>query len=775
MMNGMAVGRTMLRCVAALLVLMSLLGSVAHVQAAANCSVAASGAMYSTIQAAVNDTTCETIDVAAGTYTENVTIFRDVTISGASQDTTIVDGNNAETVFITNSAAVTLGNLTIQHGNSEYGGGIRNFGTLTVQNSRIKDSKASSYGGGIYNQGGTLAVQNSTISTNISSYSGGGVFNIDSTVTIQDSLINTNSATYDGGGIYNRGTLTVQSSTIRNNNSTHSNGGGINHGKGPLTVTNSTFNDNRAGQFGGGIVVWSLDTTSISNSTFSSNTALEGGGIRNVGGNITLTNSTFSGNSTPNGYGGDNLNITSGRVTLVNSILANSPSGYECAYEVTSASHNNLVEGANNSCGLTNGTNGNIVGQKAQLGPLQDNGGPTQTHALFTGSPALDAASAADCPATDQRGEARPQGAGCDIGAYEGAQPKPDTTAPTANPSQSPAANSAGWNTGDVTVTWNWSDNEGGSGLNSSACPTSSTSSGEGTLSLSATCSDQAGNQGSASYTVKVDKTASSTTGSSSINGTQATVTLATSDSLSGVASTNYSINGGTSQTYSAPFVLSGVGNYTITYASTDVAGNLEATKTLNVTVAQPANGVLDTFNRANGRPGNNWAGLTTVTFYRVADNTLDVQAGGPLVWKQSFGTAQEAFVTLKTIDSKSPSQGVLLKVQADGGPDAGAVMVVYDALAKRVRVSALRLGTNGAWTIYTPKVATFANGDVLKARALADGKVEVYKNTTLVTTVTLNTADKNFFSSKGGKIGIWTVAAPKAVMDDFGGGTIAP
>jgi hypothetical protein len=91
----------------------------------------------------------------------------------------------------------------------------------------------------------------------------------------------------------------------------------------------------------------------------------------------------------------------------------------------------------------------------------------------------------------------------------------PDSTAPTASPSQSPTANAAGWNNNDVTVTWNWTDNPGGSGIDPNHCTGSSTSSGEGAnLTLSATCLDLAGNVGSASYTVKVDKTSPTITAS---------------------------------------------------------------------------------------------------------------------------------------------------------------------------------------------------------------------------------------------------------------------
>jgi hypothetical protein len=191
-------------------------------------------------------------------------------------------------------------------------------------------------------------------------------------------------------------------------------------------------------------------------------------------------------------------------------------------------------------------------------------------------------------------------------------------------------------------------------------------------------------------------------------------------------------------------------------------------------TAGFPSTSVLDTFNRANGKVGSNWEGLTGTDFYKIASNKLDVQLGGPIVWKpSSFGTSQEAFVTLSTIDSKSPSQGLLLKVQTGSVPDTGAITVVYDAKAKAVRVSALRLGAKGAWTLYANQAVIFANNDVLGARARANGKVEIYKNGTLITTVTLNTKDQAFFNAKGGKIGIWSIAASNALFDNFGGGNV--
>ena len=184
--------------------------------------------------------------------------------------------------------------------------------------------------------------------------------------------------------------------------------------------------------------------------------------------------------------------------------------------------------------------------------------------------------------------------------------------------------------------------------------------------------------------------------------------------------------------------------------------------------------GLRDDFNRANGGLGSNWAGLTGQSFYKIANQQVDVQLGGPVVWKPTtYGVNQAAFVTLSTLDVNSPSQGLLLKVRGGLIPTSGAITVVYDNLTKTVRVSTLRLGTP-AWTVYAHTPATFANGDKLLGCVQADGTVRVYQNSTLLTTVTLNSADQGFFNGKGGKIGLWTVAATNAVFDDFGGGALS-
>jgi predicted outer membrane repeat protein len=186
-----------------------------------------------------------------------------------------------------------------------------------------------------------------------------------------------------------------------------------------MAITGSTFSNNSAVENGAGIYAIS-STLSFSNSTFSGNSADQsGGGIYNEDGALTLTNNTFSGNSA--GTEGEALYNSLGLLTVTNSILANSPSGDNCFGEIIDGGHNIDSGGA---CGF-DPANGSLPYTDPLLGPLQDNGGPTWTHALVQGSPAVDSADPLACPQVDQRGVPRPldgDGDGdpvCDIGSYE--------------------------------------------------------------------------------------------------------------------------------------------------------------------------------------------------------------------------------------------------------------------------------------------------------------------------------------------------------------------
>ncbi len=243
------------------------------------------------------------------------------------------------------------------------------------------------------------------------------------------------SSVADGGGIYNRGILTIQNSTI-SGNSAGEYGGGI-YNSGTLTIQNGTISGNSSRYGGGGI--YNSGTLTIQNSTISNNSADGGGGIANAG-TLTVSNSTFSGNSAAY-YGGGIFN-DSGTLTLNNTIIANSAGG-DCVNTgtISSPAQNNLIEGTGtNACGLTNGENGNIIGQDPGLGALT---GSPAYFPLNAGSPAIDAGDntiCADQPVNNQsqNGVTRPQdgdgdnNAVCDIGSYEA--PAASTPTPTATP-----------------------------------------------------------------------------------------------------------------------------------------------------------------------------------------------------------------------------------------------------------------------------------------------------------------------------------------------------
>jgi Bacterial Ig-like domain len=342
-----------------------------------------------------------------------------LTIDGGSADITISGANQYRVFEVGSGAKLTLSNLTVADGAAAEtdpylgrGGGINNNGgTVTVSNSTLSGNSASfghAAGGGIYN-GGTLEVSNSTLSGNSSGNSapgggapGGGIYNA-GTATVSNSTLSGNSAIYDGGGIFNSGTLEVSNSTL-SGNSAAGGGGGIN-------------NDS---DFGG--------TATVSNSTLSGNSASFGGGIIMFSGTLEVSNSTLSGNS-----GGAYLS-GGATATFKNTIVANSPSENGNCWSIPNDGGYNLD--SDNTCGFSTNNN-SLSGVDPMLGPLADNGGPTQTHALLEGSPAIDKGNSFG-ESTDQRGLVRPSnfvgipdasgGDGSDIGAFE--LQAPDTTPP---------------------------------------------------------------------------------------------------------------------------------------------------------------------------------------------------------------------------------------------------------------------------------------------------------------------------------------------------------
>jgi predicted outer membrane repeat protein len=229
-----------------------------------------------------------------------------------------------------------------------------------------------------------------------------------SSLVLVESVVTGNSATF-GGGIYSNGSLTVIDSTFSGNQTT-SFGGAVFLTSGTASISGSTFAGNHSGAFAGAIFNQTADVE-IVNSTISGNDAdAFGGGIYQQNGSMLLDSVTIANNDAPTGGA---IRVQSGSVEALRTIIANN-SDENCA-EPLNSSGNNLDD--DSTCGLNELSD--INNEDPLLGPLADNGGPTLTHALLEGSPAIDTGGDVVCQATDQRGVPRPQGPACDIGAFE--------------------------------------------------------------------------------------------------------------------------------------------------------------------------------------------------------------------------------------------------------------------------------------------------------------------------------------------------------------------
>ncbi|HUG13413.1 MAG TPA: choice-of-anchor Q domain-containing protein [Thermomicrobiales bacterium] len=345
------------------------------------------------------------------------------------------------------------------------------FRNLTVSDSVISGNTADDWGGGIDSFGSTVLLTESTVNDNRGGL-GGGIGNRHGALTVSNSVINDNYGRFTGGGIanYGDGAAELTNSTVSGNH-TLIDGGGI-YNFSTLTVTASTISGNHSALLGGGII--SLRTLTVTNSTVSGNTAAESGGGLYNGGTLTLTHGTISDNSANIAGGGiynENTLILHGTLVAGNT----APAGPDLNGAVTTDHGYNLIGDDSDMSGLTGATNqlgdgANPIDQ--MLGPLQDNGGPTETMALLPGSPALNVIPPASCTLdVDQRGVERPSGAGCDVGAFEldvEVDP-PDPPAPPVGPDFTPKDdidNPAFLNTwartdlpvrdGHISRTWMW-------------------------------------------------------------------------------------------------------------------------------------------------------------------------------------------------------------------------------------------------------------------------------------------------------------------------------
>jgi CSLREA domain-containing protein len=401
----------------------------------------------------------ETLDVTGTTLSHNTaggTLgTQDLGYGGA-----IDSGSGTDTITLTDSTLSD--NTAASYEDPDYGGAVydETGGTLTLTDSTVSGNAAggaqdgpsvappAGYGGAFY-WGGPVMIAGSTVSGN-SAGSGANAYGYGGAVFLLGTMTATNSTFTDnaaggpdddygyGGAVESEGhstPLSFTNTTLSDNTAGGSDsfgyGGAVDAGV-TVTVLDSTLNGNHAGGSGsagygyGGAM--SVPAATATDSTFADNTAGGtgtygyGGGISAYPGPVDLTNSTVTGNSASFSGGDGEGGGIDAPLTALNSIVADNtvPGGTanaNCDQAATSQGHN-LENGT--SCHFTAAGD---LDAEPELAPLAENGGPTETEALEPGSPAIDAGTNSGCPAKDQRGVTRPQGAACDIGAYEYAPP----------------------------------------------------------------------------------------------------------------------------------------------------------------------------------------------------------------------------------------------------------------------------------------------------------------------------------------------------------------
>ena len=379
----------------------------------------------------------DVVVVPAGTYTLTLTganedaaasgdldIIGDLELSGAGAAATVIDGNGTDRVLDVDPTGagltVRVSGVTLQHGGPvevnafDAGGGLRSRATLTVADCVVRENTV------LVGPPAAFPVGR-----------GGGIAS-DGSLRLERCVIRDNQVNANGNGRFQPA---------------FASGGGIDVGSGPLVVVDSTITGNDVGGVwttasGGGIA--GLDVT-LSGSTVDGNQT-SGQNMLGAGGlavqDATLRNSTVSGNSEVG------IVVADGTMTLSNSTVAANTAGIQAGGAVTLVLRNTIVAGnlfgdcAGSPVGsfVTVGDDYNLdsdgtcmlsgtdrSGVDPRLAPLADNGGPTFTHGLLAGSPAINAGNPAApgsggtaCETTDQRGVGRPVGPRCDIGAFEG-------------------------------------------------------------------------------------------------------------------------------------------------------------------------------------------------------------------------------------------------------------------------------------------------------------------------------------------------------------------
>jgi len=334
-------------------------------------------------------------------------IDQDLTITGPGANLATINAAKLSRAFtFANGVTATLSGLMLTGGHDSDGAIIQSgSGTLMLNNMSITANTANGGSrGAVYVAGGTLITNNSTFSGNSGEAGGAIQVNPAGSLVMNSCTVSGNTSASRGGGIYVVGTVSLTACTISGNINTSLGGGGLFLNlTAQSSIRNSTISGNLAplnsGTVGGGIYLnFGSGPLSVENSTITNNLAGSGGGIcrKSSTSSIAVVSSIIAGNSAL--IGPDIL--TGGTATLTDSLL-----------------------GSSSGIGSFNpiGTTAALLGQPAKLGPLANNGGPTMTHALLPGSPAINKGNNLGALTTDQRGGsfARVVGGTADIGAFE--------------------------------------------------------------------------------------------------------------------------------------------------------------------------------------------------------------------------------------------------------------------------------------------------------------------------------------------------------------------
>ena len=377
--------------------------------------------------------------------TGNIDILEPVNLNGPGANTLAISGTESDNIFYIggdDEDPVLISGLTLFNGYYSSGGGAIQFDdvTLTIRDSVLRNNKTDGDGGAIESQdGGTLISERSVFRNNISGDIGGAIF-LDANNAahrITDTRIVNNSAAEDGGGLvfyslYNP--ALVERTTISGNTAGDDSGGLLLYHAyetdpvagydGRFTMRETTISGNSAADDGGGLMLYEIENTvQVQNSTISGNDANRGGGIflyyidpsAPETGSVVVDSTTISNNTAGTGPG-DGIYLYENSsspepetMTLRNTIVANN-NGEDLAIEAASTAVFNLdyslIEnpGTATTNAVTAGSN--ITGVDPQLGPLANNGGPTETHLPALFSPVIDKGNTA--LASDQRGLPRP-------------------------------------------------------------------------------------------------------------------------------------------------------------------------------------------------------------------------------------------------------------------------------------------------------------------------------------------------------------------------------